>query len=65
MIHVVHILNNGGNFVSYYCVNGIGIQYPHSLALSTSGHLFIGCGKYGDGPEKFRAKLYEIKYNGI
>lgn len=65
MIHVVHILNNGGNFISYYCVNDIGIQYPHSLALSTSGSIYIGSGKFEEGPEKFRAKLYEIKYYGI
>lgn len=65
--HLVHILNSDGDFISYHCVHDIGIGYPYSIALSASGHLFIGCGNHirEDRIENFRAKLYDIEYSGI
>lgn len=65
MIHAVHILNSDGDFISYFCVNDIGIQYPHSLVLSSSERIYIGCGKFWGDPKNFRAKLYEIECYGI
>lgn len=64
-ISVIHILNSDGEFISYCCICNIGIQYPHSLALSTQGKLFIGCGSGEESPENYKAKLYEVEYSGV
>lgn len=64
-ISVIHILNSDGEFISYCCVNNIGIQYPHSFALSTQGKLYIGCGNGEESPENHKAKLYEVEYSGV
>ncbi|VDI51645.1 P2X purinoceptor 4 [Mytilus galloprovincialis] len=58
--HLIHILNHDGEFISYYNLKDIGIYYPHSLALSTSGHLYIGCtGSFIPFLKTFRGKLYK------
>lgn len=64
-IHVVHILNNESEFVSYYCLDDIGIRYPTNLALSKSGRLYIGAGLGEKSQHNFRAKIYEVEYSGI
>ncbi|CAG2227167.1 TRIM2_3 [Mytilus edulis] len=64
-ISVIHILNSDGNFISFFSAYDIGIQYPHSLALSTPGKLYIGCGSGVESPEHYEAKLYEVEYSGM
>ncbi|XP_071136936.1 uncharacterized protein [Mytilus edulis] len=64
-ISVIHILNSDGEFISYCCIYNIGIQYPHSLALSTQGKHYIGCVNGEESPENYKAKLYEVEYLGV
>ncbi|XP_052088451.1 uncharacterized protein LOC127725481 [Mytilus californianus] len=61
----LHILNCEGNYIGYYNANDIGIIYPCSLALSTEGHMHIGCSNKRESPETLKAKLYELEYSGF
>ncbi|XP_076078313.1 uncharacterized protein LOC143048507 [Mytilus galloprovincialis] len=61
----LHVLNCDGNFIGYYNVHDIGIIYPCSLALSTEGHMYIGCSNKEGSPETLKAKLYELEYSGF
>lgn len=63
--HGIHILTQDGEFILFYSLKDIGIQYPYSLAMSTSGTLFIGCTGYFPLLKMFRGKLYEVEYSLI
>ncbi|XP_076099534.1 uncharacterized protein LOC143068995 [Mytilus galloprovincialis] len=60
----LHILNDNGHFISYFNTKDIGIKHPYSLALNTTGHLYIGCGR-AVGSHSKEAKLYEINIAGF
>ncbi|VDI55194.1 Hypothetical predicted protein [Mytilus galloprovincialis] len=62
---LLHVLNCEAKFIGYYKVYGIGIIYPSSLALSTEGHMYIGCSTETDEPETLKAKVYEVEYSGF
>lgn len=62
---LIHILNNSGDFISYFSVHDMGISYPHSPALSRYRHFYIGCTSAYDSPETFKTKLYELEFSGI
>ncbi|XP_063404556.1 tripartite motif-containing protein 2-like [Mytilus trossulus] len=64
-VSVVRILNSDGEFISYLNVYNLGIQYPHSIALSTPGKLYIGCGRGEESLKNDKAKLYEVEYSGV
>lgn len=65
--HGIHILTRDGEFILFYSLKDIGIQYPFSLAMSTSGKIFIGCTEFFPLPflKYFRGKLYEVEYSLI
>ncbi|XP_063420644.1 E3 ubiquitin-protein ligase TRIM71-like [Mytilus trossulus] len=63
--NAVHILNNYGHFITFYNILDIGIERPYSLALSSSGHLYLGCTCKHGSPDTFMSKLYELEYSGI
>ncbi|VDI23142.1 Hypothetical predicted protein [Mytilus galloprovincialis] len=59
--HLLHILTDQGQSITYYNLRDMGILYTYSLAQSTTGTIFIGC-----LDEKGRtAKLYELNYSGF
>ncbi|CAC5413566.1 unnamed protein product [Mytilus coruscus] len=61
----LHILNCEGKFIGYYNLYDIRIIYPSSLALSTEGHMYIGCSNKQDSPATLKGKLYELEYSGF
>ncbi|XP_071132937.1 protein wech-like [Mytilus edulis] len=64
-ISTIHILNSLGQLMSYHNLSDIGIIHPYSLALSSSGNLYIGCTCKQGSPDTYKAKLYELEYYGI
>ncbi|XP_052081781.1 uncharacterized protein LOC127719595 [Mytilus californianus] len=63
--HLLHILTDQGQSITYYNLRNMGIIFPYSLALSTSGTIFIGCVNKAGSPDTTKAKLYELEYSGI
>ncbi|XP_052058186.1 uncharacterized protein LOC127698651 [Mytilus californianus] len=61
---ILHILNNNGQFVTYFNIDEIGIRTPRSLAFNTAGQLYIGCPRAADSKTK-EAKLYKINITGF
>ncbi|XP_071162472.1 uncharacterized protein [Mytilus edulis] len=61
---ILHILNDNGNFISYFNTKDIGIKFPYSIAINTIGQLYIGCGRAA-GSQTKDAKLYEINIAGF
>ncbi|XP_071123858.1 uncharacterized protein [Mytilus edulis] len=61
---IMHILNDNGHLISYFNTKNIGIKRPHSLAINTTGELYIGCTRAAGSRTK-EAKLYEINYVGF
>ncbi|VDI19158.1 Hypothetical predicted protein [Mytilus galloprovincialis] len=61
----LHILNNYGQLISFHDLLDIGIEWSYSLALSSSGHLYIGCGCEKRSPDTYKAKLYELECFGL
>ncbi|CAC5378221.1 unnamed protein product [Mytilus coruscus] len=43
--HLLHILTDQGQIITYYNLRDMGIIFPYSLALSLSGTIYIGCVK--------------------
>ncbi|CAC5356275.1 unnamed protein product [Mytilus coruscus] len=64
-ISTIHILNSLGQLITYNNLLDIGIIHPYSLALSSSGNLYIGCTCKQRSPNTYKAKLYELEYYGI
>ncbi|CAC5402751.1 unnamed protein product [Mytilus coruscus] len=64
-IHTLYILNSLGQFIIYYTLLDIEIKLPQSLALSSSGHLYIGCTCKHGSQDTYKAKFYELEYFGI
>ncbi|XP_063410016.1 uncharacterized protein LOC134693211 [Mytilus trossulus] len=63
--HLLHILSDQGQSITYYNLRDIGILRPYSLALSSSGTIFIGCVSKSGSPDTTKAKLYELNYSGF
>ncbi|CAC5382142.1 unnamed protein product [Mytilus coruscus] len=63
--HLLHILSDQGQIITYYNLSDMGIIYPHSLALSTTGTIYIGCASKKESPDTTKAKLYELNYSGF
>ncbi|XP_071145453.1 uncharacterized protein [Mytilus edulis] len=63
--HLLHLLTDQGQSITYYNLSDMGILGPHSLSLSTSGTIYIGCVSKAGSPETTKAKLYELEYSGI
>ncbi|CAC5425760.1 unnamed protein product [Mytilus coruscus] len=61
----LHILTDQGQSITYYNLHDMGILYPHSLALSTSGTIYVGCVNLQGSPDTTKAKLYKLEYSGI
>ncbi|XP_052081420.1 uncharacterized protein LOC127719358 [Mytilus californianus] len=64
--HLLHILTDQGQIITYYNLHDMGILHPHSLALSTTGTIYIGClikRIFFFIPVK--TKLYELEYSGF
>ncbi|XP_071162325.1 uncharacterized protein [Mytilus edulis] len=61
---ILHILNDNGHLISYFNTKDIGIVFPYSLAINTTGQLYIGCTNYV-GSQTKEAKLYEINIDGF
>ncbi|XP_076097942.1 uncharacterized protein LOC143068079 [Mytilus galloprovincialis] len=61
----LHILDNDGQFIICYNILDIGINYPYSLAMSLSGHLYIGGTCEQGSPDTYKTKLYQLKYHEI
>ncbi|XP_063425579.1 E3 ubiquitin-protein ligase TRIM71-like [Mytilus trossulus] len=62
--YILHILNNNGHLISYFNTEDIGIEFPYSLAINTTGQLYIGCSRAA-GSQTKKAKLYEINIAGF
>ncbi|CAC5360999.1 unnamed protein product [Mytilus coruscus] len=62
--HLLHILTDQGQFITYFNLRDMGIIRP-CLALSTSGTIFLGCRSEKSSPETTKAKLYELEYSGF
>ncbi|XP_052082404.1 uncharacterized protein LOC127720032 [Mytilus californianus] len=63
--HLLHILTNQGQIITYYNLRDMGILHPYSLALSTSGTIYIGCVNAPGSKTTTKAKLYELKFSGF
>ncbi|XP_052081749.1 uncharacterized protein LOC127719567 [Mytilus californianus] len=63
--HLLHILTDQGQNITYYNLRDMGILGPYSLALSTTGTIYIGCVNKAGSPDTTKAKLYELEYSGI
>ncbi|XP_071162360.1 E3 ubiquitin-protein ligase TRIM71-like [Mytilus edulis] len=63
-IPILHILNDNGHLISYFNTKDIGIEFPISLAINTTGQLYIGCSRAA-GTKTKDAKLYVIKIEGF
>ncbi|CAC5392952.1 unnamed protein product [Mytilus coruscus] len=63
--HLLHILTDQGQSITYFNLYDMGILFPYSLALSTSGNIFIGCASAKGSPDTTKAKLYKLKYSGF
>ncbi|CAC5390747.1 unnamed protein product [Mytilus coruscus] len=63
--HLLHILTDHGQIITYYTLQDMGIIYPYSLALSTTRTIYIGCVSEKGCPDTAKAKLYELEYPGI
>ncbi|XP_063410064.1 uncharacterized protein LOC134693250 [Mytilus trossulus] len=63
--HLLHILTDQGQSITYYNLRDMGILDPYSLALSSSGTIFIGCVSPKESPDTAKAKLYELNYSGF
>lgn len=63
--HLLHILTDHGQIITYYTLQDMGIIYPYSLALSTTRTIYIGCVSEKGCPDNAKAKLYELEYPGI
>ncbi|VDI46507.1 Hypothetical predicted protein [Mytilus galloprovincialis] len=64
-ISTIHILNSRGQLMTYHNLSDIGIIHPYSLALSSSGNLYIGCTCKQGSSDTYKPKLYELDYYGI
>ncbi|XP_071121368.1 uncharacterized protein [Mytilus edulis] len=60
--NLLHILTDQGQSITYYNLRDMRILYPHSLALSTTGTIYIGCVNKSGSP---KAKLYELNFSGF
>ena len=64
-----HLLNNDGNFITYYTREEIidaGVTRSfYSLALSHSGNILIGCFDTFVAPKDSKATLYELECFGV
>ncbi|XP_063410390.1 uncharacterized protein LOC134693485 [Mytilus trossulus] len=63
--HLLHMLTDQGQSITYYNLGDMGIIFPYSLALSTTGTIYIGCVSEAGSPDTTKAKLYELEYSGI
>ncbi|XP_063410446.1 uncharacterized protein LOC134693538 [Mytilus trossulus] len=63
--HSLRILSDQGQIITYFNLRDMGILGPYSLALSTSGTIYIGCVSADRSPDTKKAKLYELKYSGF
>ncbi|XP_071145388.1 uncharacterized protein [Mytilus edulis] len=65
--HLLHILSDQGQIITYYNLSDMGILRPHSLTLSSTGTIVIGCleKKAFFVISDKKAKLYELEYSGF
>ncbi|XP_052081418.1 uncharacterized protein LOC127719357 [Mytilus californianus] len=63
--HLLHILSDQGQIITYYNLHDMGILGPYSLALSTSGTIYLGCVSADGSPNTAKSKLYELNYSGF
>ncbi|XP_063410455.1 uncharacterized protein LOC134693544 [Mytilus trossulus] len=65
--HLLHILSDQGQIITYYNLSDMGILRPHSLTLSSTGTILIGCleKKAFFVISDKKAKLYELEYSGF
>ncbi|XP_076087271.1 uncharacterized protein LOC143057765 [Mytilus galloprovincialis] len=63
--HLLHILTDQGQSITYYNLHDMGILYPYSLVLSKTETIYIGCVSKNGSPDTTKAKLYELEYSGI
>ncbi|XP_063409711.1 uncharacterized protein LOC134692972 [Mytilus trossulus] len=63
--HLLHILTDQGQIITYYNLSDIGILGPYFLALSTSGTIYIGCVNKRGSPDTTKAKLFELNFSGF
>ncbi|XP_076085383.1 uncharacterized protein LOC143056187 [Mytilus galloprovincialis] len=61
----LHILTDQGQIMNYYNFGDMGIIFPYSLALSTTGTIYIGCVSVAGSSDTRKAKLYELNYSGF
>ncbi|XP_063408439.1 uncharacterized protein LOC134692025 [Mytilus trossulus] len=61
--HLLHILTDQGQSITYYNLHDMGILLPFSIALSMTGTIYIGCANMRGSPDTTKAKLYELKYS--
>lgn len=58
----LHILNNNGDLVAYYSLNDTGMIKPFSLALASSGNIYIGS---VSRHQYTMPTLYKLEYSGV
>ncbi|XP_063447045.1 uncharacterized protein LOC134726568 [Mytilus trossulus] len=63
--HLLHLLTDQGQSITYYNLGDMGILGPNSLTLSTTGTIYIGCANLIGSPDTTKAKIYELEYSGI
>ncbi|XP_071146901.1 uncharacterized protein [Mytilus edulis] len=63
--HLLHILTDQGQSITYYNLCDIGILLPYSIALSMTGTIYIGCVSKRVSPDTTKAKLYELNFSGF
>lgn len=61
--HTIHILNNAGLLMTYHNMKKKGILYPLSLAINTTGQLYIGCSNPKNSDAK-ETKIHEVNITG-
>ncbi|XP_076085344.1 uncharacterized protein LOC143056144 [Mytilus galloprovincialis] len=63
--HLLHILTDQGQIITYYNLHDMGILYPFSIALSMTVTIFIGCFYERGSTDTTKAKLYELNFSGF
>lgn len=63
--HLLLILTNQGQFITFYNLRDMGIFNPYSLALSSLETLYIGCVNEAESNNTSKSKLYELFFSGF
>ncbi|XP_052081277.1 uncharacterized protein LOC127719304, partial [Mytilus californianus] len=63
--NTLHCLNYDRQIITYYDMSTIGIKFPHSLGLLSSGTIFVGCITVAGRKHATKANIFELEYSEI